>query len=183
MARSFVVWDDLREDLERGAERVSERGLMMLVRSLLLPVAATESKGTIAAQRGPGGGKWVPLKDSTKRIRSTLGHLGIRPDRPINKRTGALEKFLADAGSEVLVTPGYVEGAWPALVSQDGSRLMYAFHTAQAGSKRWGTPKRPVVGLGPTGVAMLHAMTKTYIEQLMISSNAAATLIDKEAYR
>lgn len=182
MPRSFVEWKRLEEDLELGQERVSERGLMMLVRGLLLPLAAVESKGSIAGQRGPGGRKWKPLKESTQRVRASLGHLGIGPASPINKRTGDLERFLQNAGSEMLVLPEYVEGSWPALVTQDSTRLMYAFHTAQAGSKRWGTPKRPVVGLGPTGIAMLHGMTKTYVEQLMLSSNAAATLVAKEAY-
>lgn len=180
MAASYVEWSDLEADLERGQERLSDRGLMTLVQALLIPVAKTESQGTIAAQRGPGGRKWRELKASTQRIRASLNYGATEP---INKRTGNLERFLNEAGTDLTVAPGFVQGAWPALVNQDSTRLMYAFYTAQGGSKRWGTPARPVVGLGPTGIAFLHAMTKTYVEQLLISSNAASTLIDKGAYK
>lgn len=180
MAESFVEWSGLEADLIRGQERVSERGLMTLVQALLMPVAKMESEETIGVQRGPGGRKWKPLKASTQRLRASLGYGAAAP---INKRTGALEQFLNEAGTDILVASEYVQGAWPALVNQDGTRLMYAFHTAQAGSKRWGTPPRPVVGLGPTGIAFLHGMTKAYVEQLLLSSNAASRLIESGAYK
>lgn len=34
--------------------------------------------------------------------------------------------------------------------------LMYAYHTAQQGSKRWGTPARPVVGLTTDDIAQIY---------------------------
>lgn len=178
--RSFVEWSGLEADLERGQARVSERGLMTLVRALLMPVAKMESEDSIGTQRAPGGRKWKPLKASTQRLRASLGYGAAAP---INKRTGALEQFLNKAGTDITVAPEFVQGAWPALINQDSTRLMYAFYTAQGGSKRWGTPARPVVGLGPTGIAFLHGMTKTYVEQLLVSSNAASRLIESGAYK
>ena len=178
--RSFVEWSGLEADLKRGQERVSERGLMTLVQALLMPVANIESENSIDTQRAPGGRKWKPLKASTQRLRASLGYGAAAP---INTRTGALGQFLNEAGTDITVAPGFVQGAWPALINQDGTRLMYAFYTAQGGSKRWGTPARPVVGLGPTGIAFLHGMTKAYVEQLLVSSNAASRLIESGAYK
>lgn len=171
--RSYTEWGDLEKALEVAQDRVSEAGLAMLVKNLLIPIASTSSRARIASQKTAKGGRWKPLKESTQRVRRSLNLPGIAGHYPINKRTGRLEEFLQNTGSEITVLPEYIQGAWPANVSMDGTKLMYAYHTAQAGSKRWKTPARPIVALAPTEIVVLDQMTRLYIEQLFGMRNHA----------
>lgn len=182
MARSFVKWTDLHADLDRGAERLSEPALALLVRQMLLPIASTSSRARIASQKTAAGGRWRQLKESTQRVRRSLGLPGISGHYPINKRTGALEQFLSSASGDVTILSEYVQGAWPANISMDGTRLMYAYHTAQAGSKRWKTPARPIVALSPTDIAVLGQMTQLYVEQVFESASQAVQAMDARVF-
>lgn len=183
MARSYVLWKEVEDALEAGQANLSTLALVSLVRNILIPIASEASKDAIATQRAPSGKKWRPLKDSTMRVRAGLRHLGIGPAAPINKRTGALERFLQEAGTELVVGDGIIQGAWPALISQDSTRLMYAFHTAQGGSSRWRTPARPVVGLAPTSIGLMDGMMRVYVDQLFQADNVTLGLAKGNIYK
>lgn len=180
--RSFVEWSGVNKDLETAQGRVSEAGLAMMVRHLLIPIASTSSKGRIEAQKTAGGKRWRTLKESTQRVRRSLGLPGIYGHYPINKRTGNLERFLQSADGEVAILPEFIQGSWPADVSMDGTRLMYAYHTAQAGSKRWGTPPRPIVALAATEIIVLDQMTRLYLEQVFGENNGAIQAMEGRVF-
>lgn len=180
--RSFVRWSEVNSALETAQGRVSEAGLALMVRHLLIPIASTSSRGRIEAQKTAGGRRWRPLKESTQRVRRSLNLPGIYGHYPINKRTGNLERFLQNAEGEVAILPEYIQGSWPANVSMDGSRLMYAYHTAQAGSKRWGTPPRPIVALAPFELLILDQMTRLYIEQVFGKTNGAIQAMEGRVF-
>lgn len=180
--RSFVSWEKVEKDLETAQGRVSEAGLAMMVRHLLIPIASTSSRARIESQKTAGGGRWRPLKESTQRVRRSLNLPGIYGHYPINKRTGNLEKFLQNTDSEIAILPEFIQGSWPANVSMDGTRLMYAYHTAQAGSKQWGTPPRPIVALAATEMLYLDQMTRLYIEQVFGERNGAIQAMEGRVF-
>lgn len=163
--RSTVEWGDLEDTLERAAVAFGPAALMSLMKAGMHPLVQEMAWDTVDEQVDPGNNRWVPLKESTRRIRSRIP--GISPDRPINYRTGRLQDYLLKApASFVGIQDGY-QMTFPGDVRMDSSRLMYSYHTAQAGSSRWGTPPRPVVGIGETAIYQLGAITVAYLNEVM----------------
>lgn len=163
--RSTVEWGDLEDTLERAAVAFGPAALLSLMKTGMLPQVQEMAGETIDGQLDPGGDRWVPLKESTRRIRSSIP--GISPDRPINYRRGRLQDYLLDApASFVGIQDGY-QMTFPGDVRMDSSRLMYSYHTAQAGSSRWRTPPRPVVGIGGLAIHQLGVITVAYLNEVM----------------
>lgn len=163
--RNMVKWGDLERDLDRMAVAFGPAALLSFMDKILLPQAQELAGDTIDNQRDPGWNKWVPLKESTRRIRSRIP--GISPDRPINYRRGRLQDYLYNApASYIGIQDGY-QMAFPGDVRMDSSRLMYSYHTAQAGSTRWGTPARPVVGMGEYMMYFTGTLTVAYIHEVV----------------
>lgn len=163
--RSFVRWEKVKKDLDRMEAGVSTAGILSFMEHGLHWLLQAMAAETIDDQMGPGWERWVPLKESTKRIRAALP--GIGPDRPINFRTGNLQSYLESAPASYVPGPGGLIMSFPGDAAQNSTRLMYAYHTAQGGSSRWGTPPRPVVGLGANEIGHLHAATQVYINELL----------------
>ena len=163
--RSFVRWEKVQEDLARMERGVSAAGLISFLQHVILNYLQSEAADTIDSQHDPAGGRWVPLKESTQRIRRNIP--GIGPDKPINFRTGNLVEYLAAAPAQYTPTPEGAIMSFPGDASRNSTRLMYAYHTAQGGSGRWGTPARPVVGLGPTSYVAIDIFTNIYLQELM----------------
>lgn len=163
--RNFVSWEKVEKDLARMEAGVSTAGILSFMEHALHWVLQAMAAETIDDQKGPGWEPWVPLKESTKRIRAALP--GIEPDRPINFRTGNLQNYLQNAPASYVPGPGGLIMSFPGDAEQNSTRLMYAYHTAQGGSSRWGTPPRPVVGLAANEIAAIHATTQVYINELL----------------
>lgn len=163
--RNSVKWDKVQKDLARMEAGVSTAGILSFMEHALHWTLQALAADTIDDQMGPGREPWVPLKESTKRIRAALP--GIQPDRPINFRTGNLQRYLESAPASYVPGPGGLIMSFPGDAEQNSTRLMYAYHTAQGGSSRWGTPARPVVGLGSGEIAAIHMTTVVYINELL----------------
>lgn len=145
--------------LERLEDRVSEPALAFLLQGIVAPLLQAQSSAKFTAQSGHTG-PWRPLKESTQRIRRSQGYGG---PSPINVRKGDLKSFVTSAGGNIQHEGVATALEWPDRVSMNSTRLMYAYHTAQAGSSRWGTPARPVVGLTVGDIAAIHLAVGGFI--------------------
>lgn len=146
--------------LERLESRMSDISLAGFLRTAIAQTLQRQSSAKFSLESGHTG-KWQSLKQSTQRIRRQQGY---GASSPINVRTGALKSFVTSAGGNIRHEGISIAMEWPDGVSMNSSRLMYAYHTAQAGSKRWGTPARPVVGLTTDDIAEIHLAIGGFID-------------------
>lgn len=138
--------------LERLEERLTDLSLASFLHGPIAQLLQRQSSSKFASESGHTG-KWAPLKKSTQRIRRQQGY---GPSTPINVREGRLKSFVTTAGGDIRHEGLSVAMEWPGGVSMNSTPLMYAYHTAQQGSKRWGTPARPVVGLTTDDIAQIY---------------------------
>lgn len=138
--------------LERLESRLSDPSIGAFMHGILAPLLQAQSAAKFSSETGHTG-KWRPLKQSTQEVRRSQGY---GPSSPINVRKGTLKSFATSAGGNVRHEGLAVAMEWPDGVSMNSTPLMYSYHTAQAGSSRWGTPARPVVGLTTGDIAAIH---------------------------
>lgn len=145
--------------LERLEARLSDPSVAAFMRGALAPLLQAQSAAKFASESGHTG-KWRPLKASTREVRRSQGY---GPSSPINVREGRLKSFVTSAGGNIRHEGVAVAMEWPDKVSMNDTTLMYAYHTAQAGSSRWKTPARPVVGLTPGDIAAIYLAVGGFI--------------------
>lgn len=102
-------------------------------------------------------GKWVPLKESTIRIRAEKGF----PGGPINVRTGELREFVTSNPGSIGVDIGATL-EWP--TGLPGGDLMYKYRVAQTGTASGKVPARPVVGMSFKDMAAINLMLGGFID-------------------
>lgn len=145
--------------LERLESRLSDASIGAFMHGILAPLLQAQSAAKFSAEAGHTG-KWRPLKQSTQEIRRSRGY---GPSSPINVREGTLKSFVTSSGGNVRHEGVAMAMEWPDGVSMNSTRLMYSYHTAQAGSTRWRTPARPVVGLTPGDIAAIYLAVGGFI--------------------
>ena len=104
------------------------------------------------------GGKWVPLKESTLRIRADQG----LPAGPINYRTGELRNFVTGSEGSIGIDIGATL-EWPSGIPEGGN-LMFKYKTAQTGTSNGKVPARPTVGIGFQDMAAINLMLGGFID-------------------
>lgn len=110
-----------------------------------------QAKGRFDREVDPQGNPWAPLTRATNEIRIFLG---FPPVTPINRRTGAMERYITGSAGRAAGGAGEVVLTYPG--TPPASREMgKKVHTAQAGwSDASGTaPPRPVLGWESTDIA------------------------------
>lgn len=106
-------------------------------------------------------GQWAPLKASTERFRTQQGFPAARP---INHRTGELERLLTQGMNFISAPVGPVaELTFPNLPSGE---LRDKLETAQKGKAKPSTVPRPVIGLGHTDLMFLLAAMGVYARKV-----------------
>lgn len=157
-----VVVNDkkVNSDLARMEYALSGPVLSVLLDTGVTPIMWADAERRFATEGASDGDPWVPLKDSTLRIRAERGF--PYPTFPINVRTGRLREFVTTAGADTMVVGDYVQSTWPGERPMTGD-LMYAYATAQAGSTRWRTPPRPVVRLSPEAIVSIYTLLASHV--------------------
>lgn len=102
-------------------------------------------------------GKWVPLKQSTIRIRAEQG-FGAGP---INVRTGELREFVTNNQGSIGIDVGATL-EWPTGLPE-GADLMYKYRVAQTGTMSGRVPARPVVGMSFRDMAAINVLLGGFI--------------------
>lgn len=152
---SFVLDIDIDTKSVEGAIDGLERalsgpGLNTFLMLYVQPALRTRAKKRFANEGDEAvGGPWAPLTPFTQRMRASQGY---GPDHPINRRTGALERFITQGtnihaftqDSAVLVMPGTATGD-----------LEDKLRQAQQGDPSTGSPARPVMGLDMLDMGMV----------------------------
>lgn len=146
--------------LERLEERMTDVSLASFLHGAVAQLLQRQSSSKFSSESGHTG-KWQPLKQSTQRIRRQQGY---GPTSPINVREGRLKSFVTTAGGDIRHEGLAVAMEWPGGVSMNSTPLMYSYHTAQQGSKYWGTPARPVVGLTVDDIAEIYLAVGGFID-------------------
>lgn len=102
-------------------------------------------------------GKWLPLKESTRRIRSEQGF----PAGPINVRTGELREYVVGNQGSIGIDIGATL-EWPTNLPE-GTDLMYKYRVAQTGTMSGKVPARPVVGMSFRDMAAINVLLGGFI--------------------
>lgn len=140
-------------------EKLSPAGMAMYLTQIMDPFLRERARERFANEGDNAVGPWLALKDATQRIRESQG---FGPSGPINRRTGALERY-------ILGTPGSFasEGIASTLTfpgrPPSGAYLETKVLTAQEGKARPRTPRRPVLGVGATDMAFFQTSLSIYI--------------------
>jgi len=103
-------------------------------------------------------GKWVPLKESTLRIRAEKGF----PSGPINVRTGELRDFVVNNPGSIGVDVGATL-TWPTGLPE-GNTLVYKYRVSQTGTMSGRVPPRPTVGMSFRDMAAINVMLGGFID-------------------
>lgn len=87
-------------------------------------------------------GQWSPLRPATQTIRASQG---FGPDHPINRRTGALERYITQSPDAISLASWGATLRYPAQYPR--GELRDKVTTAQKGRVKPNTVPRPVIGL------------------------------------
>lgn len=152
----FVGVNAMVDDL---VEKLSPAGMAMYLTQIMDPFLRERARERFVNEGDNAVGPWLPLKESTERIRESQGFGAYTP---INKRTGALEAYILDTpgsfASEGLASTLTFPGRPPT-----GPYLETKVLTAQEGKARPRTPRRPVLGVGATDMAFFQTSLAIYI--------------------
>lgn len=104
-------------------------------------------------------GAWSPLQPATAAIRSAHG---FGADHPINRRTGELERYIAQSGGDVSLNPLGATLTFPGTPAS--GELADKVQTAQVGRSFPNTVPRPVLGLNDNDLLAVLTATALYIQ-------------------
>jgi hypothetical protein len=143
---------DAELTLTRLNTALSATGLVAFMTGSVAPYLAERAKARFDSEGDDVSGKWAALKDSTQEFRL---HGGYPPSTPINHRTGQLERYITETGSDA--APIGTTGAqltFPGDVTADAA-LTQKMQTAQRGRAEPRTVPRPVLGVNERDVAFV----------------------------
>lgn len=150
----------VQEMLNHVDSALSPVGLGLFLHGAIAPHLKRRAASRFKGEGDDAVGKWAPLEESTILIREGYGF----PPGPINRRTGELENYIVNGGSDVKSVPGMSTLTYPDPNKARGPHLSKKVQTAQMGKPgRSGkpTPRRPVLGMNETDLAAV--MTKLAI--------------------
>lgn len=140
--------DDMLRAIDKALEPVS---MSAFLRSQMLPELRRRARARFGNEGDEASGPWAELRPATVDIREAMGYPG---EHPINRRSGALERWVTGADAAVA---GYSTGdgtgaqmTWPA--TEPTGTLGKKYRTAQKGrpnqrEKSPTTVPRPVVAV------------------------------------
>jgi hypothetical protein len=135
--------------LDRLMVTLSPEGLAAFLGSTVEPYFRKRAAIRFRDEGDDVSGKWAPLLESTKEIRTQAGY----GEGPINRRTGELEAFIEDSQSDVRVTP------LGSILTMPGDtptgELAEKVKTAQQGKDNPRTVPRPVLGMNEVDLAFV----------------------------
>ena len=105
-------------------------------------------------------GAWAPLQPATQAIRAQRGY---GADHPINRRTGALENYIANTPGSVSVNPVGSTLTFPGTPAS--GELADKVSTAQVGRAVPHTVPRPVLGVNERDLAAVLTMLALDIQK------------------
>lgn len=103
-------------------------------------------------------GKWLPLQDSTKLIRTQMGY----GEGPINVRTGELHDYITKSMDDIQISPLGATMTYPGTLPS--GELQMKVITAQAGKPHPPTFKRPVLGMNERDLIFAVSGLLAYIQ-------------------
>lgn len=146
------------ENLKRLSDKFNSLDLESWMKGELLAYLHTRASNRFSSEGDDAVGRWLPLSTATQAIRAGAG---FGPAHPINVRTGDLKSFMMGDPGQFAMNSSYAELKYPG--SPSTQALQEKLSTAQTGRGNPATPKRPVVGLGPTDIAEIDALFSIFI--------------------
>lgn len=132
-------------------------GMSFFLAGQVTPYLKGRAKNRFANEGDEVSGPWASLSPVTAHIRSSLGY---PPEHPINRRSGALERWVTESAPLVIYTPILSELTYPG--NPPTGKLHEKVTTAQTGQVKKGSPTvpRPVLGIDATDyIAILGMLT------------------------
>lgn len=146
--------------LEQLDSALSPVGLAFFMKGAVHPHLQRRAVSRFAGEGDDAVGQWAPLKESTILIREGYG---FGPG-PINRRTGELENYIVNSGSDVQSVPGMTSLVYPDPNAPRGPYLARKMHTAQKGKVSPSTRPRPVLGMNETDLAQVMTMLAFHVQ-------------------
>lgn len=158
----FDVTGNTDEMLDQLFAFLSPAGAAAFLHLEAGPILRKRAGDRFASEGDDVSGKWMPLQESTVRMREAMNFPG---EHPINRRTGELENWV-------------VQGGWDAYPTAIGASLRYPDKrpsgelrnkvvTAQEGRTHPYTEPRPVLGVNETDLLLLTTAYAAAIEAVL----------------
>lgn len=133
---------------------LSPIGMQVFMNGRIGPWLRERAKARFRDEGDDAVGRWKALSEPTQEWREGYG---FGPSHPINRRTGELEEYVTNAPSRVTTSQGFALLTWPG--EPPGNPITSKkFATAQQGSDRPLTDRRPVVALGESD--LIHTLSQ-----------------------
>ncbi|MEU4066665.1 hypothetical protein AB0F25_30505 [Streptomyces wedmorensis] len=150
--------DNVEQMLARTTLALSTVGMIGFLSGVVGPWLKERAEDRFAAEGDDVSNKWVPLEGYTQQVRAAGGYGAAHP---INRRTGELENYITQNGSDVMSAAGFSQLTFPgsAPTAREATKVM----TAQMGATYPATPARPVLGVNEVDLAFVLAALATHV--------------------
>lgn len=153
----FQVYADSANVTLRNIEMaLTGAGLSIFVSTRVRQWLQERAEARFAAEGDDASGRWVPLSDTTNKIRESLGY---PPVTPINVRTGELKRHVESGKGDVGIDAFGVTYHWPGGTIAPG--LERKMRGAQVGGTR--QPARPVAAVNIQDAAGVLVLLSDFI--------------------